>query len=243
VTNVTTDNWSGFAITAANNTFKVNNSEIVNQFQVPIAQQAFGVCNGGWDYSSQWAGFDGAFISNDVLQAGTEADAYCSGGSKSTLYSAWYEWYSNGEVRVSYPVVSPGDLMGVEVWYTTSAPHGHAYILNGSTQVYTTIGFDPPSGTTYLGNTAEWVEERPGVNGGLADLTNYVADQFNLDYAYNGSYYEPGSSPSGTTTYNITMTCPPWNPSSACPTTTDISVVDLYGTYTLWLYNEGPAER
>jgi len=99
------------------------------------------------------------------------------------------------------------------------------------------------SGSGYEGNTVEWVAERPGlIGGGLEDLANYVAVLMNIAYAYNGnSYFYPASSPSGTTTYNITMTCPPWNPSSACTATTDLSWVALYGTYTLGFYDEGPA--
>jgi hypothetical protein len=64
----------------------------------------------------------------------------------------------------------------------------------------------------------------------------------NFAEAYNGTHvYQPGSSPSGTTIYNITMTCPPWNPSSACSSTTGLSSADLYGTFTLFFYDEGPA--
>jgi hypothetical protein len=46
-----------------------------------------------------WVGIDGAG-SNDVLQAGVEADALCyySYGYPvtSTYYSAWFEWYWAG---------------------------------------------------------------------------------------------------------------------------------------------------
>lgn len=239
ITNTTSTNWSGFAVNTPNNTFTVNNSRIYMEFIVPIAQQAFHVCSGDWVYSSQWVGFDGV-TSNDVLQAGSEADDYCSGGSNSPFYSLWYEWFPNPEVRISLPI-APGNMVAVEVWYTTSAPYGHAYWVNYSTQVSTTLAFNPPGGTTYVGNSAEWIEERPGVNGGLANLTNYVGNPFTLDYAYNGQYYYPGSSPAGTTTYNITMVCPPWNPSSSCTNTTNISKVELSGLYALWFYDEGPA--
>jgi hypothetical protein len=90
--------------------------------------------------------------------------------------------------------------MGGEVWYTTSAPFGHAYIVDYTNQHAISVAFNPPAGTTYQGNSVEWVEERPGINGGhLANLTNYVADQFNIAYAYaGGQYYEPVYGP-GTT--------------------------------------------
>ena len=79
IVSTTSSNWSGYAVTGANGTFGKNNKFHFSEWVVPVAQQAVGVCNGFWDYSSQWDGFDG-FSSGDVLQAGTEADAYCSGG-------------------------------------------------------------------------------------------------------------------------------------------------------------------
>ncbi len=227
----TSSNWSGYAITGSTGTFRVNNAWIYTEFVVPIAQQPFGTCSGSWDYSSLWDGFDG-YGSSDVLQAGIEADAYCSGSTKSTYYSAWYEWYPYAETRISSIAVNPGDVMAVEVWYTTSAPYGHAYIVNYSTQQSVSLAFNPPSGTTFAGNSAEWVVEAPTVGGGLAAITNYVAAPFNFNYAYNGSsYYYPGSSPAGTTTYSITME----------PGTSPLSYANLYGLYTLWFYDEGPA--
>ena len=237
----TSTNWSGYAVTGASGTFAHNKSFIFAEWIVPVAQQAFGVCNGFWDYSSQWDGFDG-FGSGDVLQAGTEADAFCSASGKSTFYSSWIEWYPFAETRVSVPAVQPGDLMSAEVWYTTSAPFGHAYLVNYTLNQAQSYAFNPPSGTIFQGNSAEWVEERPGISSGLADLTNYVADPFNITYAYNQtSFFYPGSSPAGTTIYAIRMTCPPWTPSSACSSTTTISTPHLYGLDTLWFYDSGPA--
>jgi len=42
---------------------------------VPFTRQAFGQGNGTWDYSSQSVGIDGVG-DNDLMQAGTEMDAY-----------------------------------------------------------------------------------------------------------------------------------------------------------------------
>jgi hypothetical protein len=131
-----------------------------------------------------------------------------------------------------------------EVWYTTTSPHGHVYLANYTLYTAASYGFNPPSGTIFAGNSAEWVMERPGVNGGLADLTNYngLADAYNVDYAYNGSnYFYPASVPSVYTDYAIRMVCPPWNPSSSCSSQTVISTPDLYGLYTLWFYDSVPA--
>jgi hypothetical protein len=238
---VGSSNWSGYAVLAGSGTFTFNDSFVFAEWVVPRAQQGFGICDGGWDYSSQWDGFDGV-TSSDVLQAGTEADAYCSGSTRLAFYSAWIEWAPLPEVRVSVPAVQPGDLMSSEVWFTSSAPFGHAYVVNYTLQQGGVYAFNPPAGWGFAGDSAEWIEERPTVNGALANLTNYAADQFNVDYAFNTvNYYLPGASPSGTTTYAISMACPPWNPGSSCPSTTIISTPYLYGPWALWFYDSPPA--
>jgi hypothetical protein len=243
-TTATSNNWSAYAITDAKGTFTPNDSYVYGEWNVPAA----GVdnCNYAPYMSSQWIGFDGAFVSGDVLQAGTEVDG-CP-----ARYSAWYEWFTSGctvnsasQPCYSYSLnlpVNPGDLMVGEVWYTTAAPHGHAYLYNYTTQSAASVAFNQPTSASanYVGNSAEWVVERP--DGGAYNLTNYVADQFNWTLAYNGSsYFYPGSSPASATVYNISMTCPGWSPSSSCPSTEDISTVDLFSTGTLWFYSDGPA--
>ena len=249
IVGVTSSNWSGYAAVGPNGTFTPNNSIVYQEWIVPTAEQAHGVCNGGWDYSSQWPGFDG-FNSGDVLQGGTEVDAYCAPGPagaaniQASFYSAWIEWYPFAETRVSAPPIQPGNFILGEVWYTTSAPYGHVYLANYTLYTSASYAFNPPSGTTFAGNSAEWVMERPGLGATLTDLTNYNgwADSFNLNYAYNGtSYFYPSSVPSGYTDYAITMTCPPWNPSSSCTSTTGISYPYLYPPYALWFYDGGPA--
>ena len=233
--NTYSGNWSGFALYAPYGTFTTNYAFTVSEFVVPAVQQAFGVCTGTWDYSSIWTGFDG-FGSGDVLQAGIEADAYCSNGFfgqiKSTFYSAWYEWYPAGSVRIGNVAVSPGDMMGVEVWYTTTAPNGHAYIINYDTQQSVSLAFNIPSGTVYIGNSVEWIVEAPSVSGSQATLSNYIAAAANYNYAYSGGhYFYPGSGPAGTTSYNITMK----------PGTIPLSYCSLTGTYALWCQDEGTA--
>jgi len=227
----TSSNWSGYAISASSGTFASDNAAVFAEYVVPIAQQAAGACNGSWDYSAQWIGFDG-FGSNDVLQAGSEANAFCSGNSKRAAYFAVYEWYPTGAFKIKNFRVQAGNVMGLEVWYTTTAPFGHLYFVNYTTQETVTIGFNPPPGTTFAGNSVEWVVERPSLGSGYTTLSHYVAAPFNNAYALaDGTYYYPGSSPVGTV-YNITMVSG----------TTPISVANLYGNSTLWFYETGPAK-
>ena len=196
-------NWSGYVdLSGATSYGSTSFYYTVNDMVIPIAKQSG--CSGGWAYGSAWNGIDG-FNSSDVLQAGVEFDAYCSGTTKSTYYSAWYEWYPLGEVRISSLPVAPGDDMFVEVWHT-SATQGYAYLVNESTNQYVEIGFTAPAGTTLKGNSAEWVVEAPTVGGSLATIVDYTEVPFWDSYAYTeGSVFydiatgapidmEPGSS-------------------------------------------------
>ena len=195
-------NWSGYvAFGGATSYSSASYYYVVSDYIVPPARQAFGVCTGSWDYSSSWAGIDG-WGSGDVLQAGSESDAYCSGGSTSQYYSAWYEWYPYGEVRIGGFPIAPGDELFVEVWHT-SQTQGYAYLVNYNNNQSTEIGFTAPSGTYLLGNSAEWVVERPTVGGSYANLTNYISDPFWNAYAYTegGTQYNPSSG----SAYGITM--------------------------------------
>jgi hypothetical protein len=202
---VSSTNWSGFADYQPNAPFLAVNSYVFAQWVVPIAQQAFGTCSGGWEYSSQWVGFDGVG-SSDVLQAGSEADAYCNGSTNATFYALWYEWYPNPEMRISNFTISPGDVVGVEVW-NAGGGAGGAYWINYTTQVSTSIGFYPPQGTVFAGTSIEWIVEAPTINGSTAALVNYTAIPWNNTYGYSpttGSFYDPGYAPGGTA-YDIQM--------------------------------------
>ncbi len=250
-TAATTPNWSGYVIAGQNGLFSSGGSTIVASWVVPAAHQSVSppTCTSTWYYSSQWVGFDG-WGTNDVLQAGTEADANCS----STLYSFWYEWFPLSETRISLPV-SAGDSVTVFVSYEPTSPQGTATLFNLTTGQNATVQFNPPSGTTYVGNSAEWVLERPTLNGVYADLPNYSQDWFNAISASNNktTYSPSGPTPPSGAIYSVTMTCPPWNPSSACTSTTSISKVWLFSLGTcggifgppcgdaLLFYDEAPA--
>jgi len=190
-------NWSGYVNTDGGASYGSSSFYFLYaDFVVPVARQAFGACTGGWDWESSWVGIDG-YGSPDVLQAGIEADAYCSGSTTSAYYSPWYEWFPNGETRITNLAIAPGDDYFVEVWNTSSTA-GHAYLVNRNANTAVSISFSAPSGTTLKGNTAEWVVERPTVGGAFATLTNYIADPFWDAYAetFAGTVVEPGSSTS-----------------------------------------------
>jgi len=202
----TSGNWSGSAVSGE--VFTGGLEAIESTFVVPTAHQAFGACTGGWDWSSVWPGIDG-WGSSDVLQGGIEADAFCIGGSRSAFYSAWIEWYPFNETRVSSPAISPGDELFVEVWNVTSTS-GYVYFHDYSTNVTAEYHLTAPSGTTLKGNSVEWIVERPGVNGSLATLTNYIDVTLTGGVAWNYGHspatnYYPFVNPSVGTLELITM--------------------------------------
>jgi hypothetical protein len=188
-------NWSGYVqLGSAKSYGKSSYSYVYSDVTVPTAKQANGKCTGGWDYASAWVGIDG-WNSNDVLQDGIEFDAYCKGSTKSTLYAAWFEWFPYSEVRISGFPIAPGQEYFMEIW-STSSTLGHAYLVNLSAKKAVTINFTAPKGTKLIGNSAEWITERPGVNGGLATLTNYVSQTYSDAHGetFNSKALDPGTS-------------------------------------------------
>lgn len=189
-------NWSGVAAFSPASSYNYSTSFywVIGEHVVPVAREPFGVCDGLWDYSSSWYGIDG-WDSNDVLQAGTESDAYCvPPGYTGTYYGGWIEWYPYGSVGISGFPVSPGDDMYVEVWNTTST-QGYAYLVNLNTNQAVEFSLTAYPGHSLVGNVAEWIVERPGVYYGQAYLQNYISDYFSECYAstFNGTEYYPGS--------------------------------------------------
>ncbi len=223
----TSDNWSGYIFAVPDLTFALNNSMIYAEWTVPAVMQAPGVCTSTAVMAAQWVGFDGLTAGEDLLQAGTEGDATCVKPRRHPIttatYYAWFEWLPGSAYQLTNFPVGPGNAVQVSVWFTTAEPFGHAVFINLSTDQGTLIGFNPPSGTNYFGNSAEWILERPcltvvdGTCTDFANLANYGFFAFDSAFAFNTQVsYLPGTTPAGATSEQITMVCPPWNPSTSC---------------------------
>ena len=195
-------NWSGYLNTNPN-TSGATFTSVFAQYVVPRALQAPGACTGGWNYSATWVGLDGAGASsNDVLQAGTDADAYCSqpgvSANSQTIgagYSPWYEWYPNNATHIAGMRINPGDNIFVEVW-STSPTTGNTFLVDLNTQQYVSIILTAPAGVQLAGGSAEWITERPTLAGNLTTLTNYVSEYMSSAFALdsNGAIYDPSVS-------------------------------------------------
>jgi hypothetical protein len=194
---MTSLNWTGQALTAPNTGFGANSfAEVMGQWVVSAVQQAVGSCS-GTDSSSTWVGIDG-LISQDVLQAGTEADAACSGGVTTQNIYAWFEWYPN----YSYEVTNFPETRGSSIFVVVRAnsdTSGTATFVNLQTNQYTAIGITPPSGTRLAGDSAEWIVERPALGAAktlstLADfgMIGMMSEISYLQSGVGGRAYEPG---------------------------------------------------
>jgi hypothetical protein len=198
-------NWSGVANT---NTLTKWNSKssvgiVASEFNVPVVQQAFDVCDGGYDWEVSWNGIDGA-KNGDVLQGGSSSQAYCANNKPQQFYYAWVEWYP------SYPIlevfgVNPGDDMFVETYDLDGGCNpGNVFVEDETTLAYGTYTLDYKTGPCLVGNSAEFIVERPGGGNGLYPLANYIWD-FALSWGYTlkGTYLTPGSTAASTYIFNM----------------------------------------
>ena len=170
----TSSNWSGLE---AHRKFKHTYSAVGGSWNVPVIVVASS--DGNTDYSSFWVGLDGDGT-NDLVQAGTEQDAQEIGGIVYANYFAWSELLPNQPTEQEVGSVNPGDEIEVEVWIGTGSgapnPNGSlsSYRITNVTQGLEARFDIPLNGTFYHGTEAEWIMERPTVNGSLPELSAYL---------------------------------------------------------------------
>ncbi len=205
-------NWAGETLENGSTGWNGGSyAEVLAQWVISRAQQAEGACS-GTDYSATWVGIDGTYGSTDVMQAGTEADATCSGNVTGQNIYAWFEWYpADGYEITNFPVAVGGSVFVV---VQASGPEsGTATFVNLQTGAYTSVGLSPPAGTSLRGNVAEFIVERPSINntktlGTLSDFgeipmeseIGYLLNQINTPY-----YSTPGAPEAGQTGDTVTM--------------------------------------
>jgi hypothetical protein len=215
-TNAYSQNWAGIVDSGSIGGFSASSIfTLWGEFNEPIAQQAFGTCS-GTVYSAIWIGIDGYGSTTDVLQAGGEADALCSGGRTYPTYYLWFEWYPADGYTITNLPVSPGDDVSLQL-VADSPTTASLYITNETTNNFVSLSFSAPGGTQLTGNSAEWVIERPEIGKSLGTLTNYVTSFIGNLVAVqeNGN---PIFGPSGSGTfpaYYLTMTDNSGNPISS----------------------------
>jgi hypothetical protein len=119
--------------------------------------------------SATWIGIDGGLASpNSIIQTGTAQAT--SGGV--TSYFAWYELFP--EPAVTFGAVSPGDQMAASITHDS----GSTWILSIS-DVTSGNSASGPLAYTGPGDSAEWIEELPTVEGAAQPtLANFGSATF-----------------------------------------------------------------
>jgi hypothetical protein len=180
-TSLTSENWSGYAATDSNGSYKTVSSSWT-QSALNCAATPKNA------YSSYWVGLDG-FNSSTVEQIGTEADCV----NHNPVYASWYEMYPSNPYEVSLPLaVHPGDHLTASVNYqpsvttttivrrqirTTTTPASYVLSLSDSTtgRAYS-VTLTPRQ--SYARSSAEVITEAPYSNGILP-----LADYGTVNYA------------------------------------------------------------
>ncbi len=116
-------------------------------------------------FSAVWIGIGGQF-DRTLIQCGTEQDFYRG----QTLYSAWYELLPQRAITIPTLTVSPGDQMQASIQLVNDV--FNQWSLN-ITDVTSGLSFQ--NTFTYAGSrlSAEWIVERPTVNGVLSPLADF----------------------------------------------------------------------
>jgi hypothetical protein len=220
-------NWSGFINTQPTlkkyNTTSTTSSfyYIVSDFNVPVAEEAFNstpppstICDNSTDLEVSWNGIDGDLDGAALLQGGTLSGITCSEPYTgyfitSTQYLAWLEWYPAYSILGAFNV-NPGDDFYVETWDTT-ATQGYVFLDDETLGIYGTFAITSGGGPGLIGNSAEYIVERPCCIGSdFFPLANYVqnfwANSFAVTfYEYNHGLATPWY-PGSTSTNNVLAT-------------------------------------
>jgi hypothetical protein len=156
ITNSTSTNWSGYAVTGSRFT------SVSASWTEPTAK-----CS-GTAYSSFWVGLDGD-TSGTVEQTGTDAD--CSGSTPQ--YYAWYEMYPKYPVNLR-GTVRPGDKLTASV--TTDGSGSFTLKITDSTQGWSNTTTARLKSAKLA--SAEVIAEAPSSSSGVLPLANFGTVSF-----------------------------------------------------------------
>ena len=242
-------NWSGIANTNTLTKWNTKTSfdEVVSIWNVPVANHPFGniPCSDGPWWEVTWNGIDG-FSNGDVVQGGSSS-YWDGGGCKGAIsYYGWVEWYPSYSILQilcgSNPcAVGPGDDFEVITYGAPGTSEQFVFVEDVTQQWSGTFGMTYKSGPGLVGNSAEYIVERPCCNGSNENpLGNYVWEFFDDSFAYDGAgtLFYPGNTTAKT--YIISML--------ADDGSTVISTPEFYGTagnqgkYSFWLTDENCAQ-
>jgi hypothetical protein len=146
-------------------------------------------------YSSTWVGLDGN-TTPDLIQCGTRQDAFIAPTDgvffEELEYYSWVEYLPGGEMQTSLQV-NANDEVFAEAWVCDSqgnvnpnGGNGCYFLGNPTTHQSLRTSLPIPSGTTFVGNSAEWITETPLINGGFYPLPYFAPFSIYDAYADDG---------------------------------------------------------
>ncbi|WP_428329472.1 G1 family glutamic endopeptidase [Mucilaginibacter sp.] len=159
--------WSGSVVLSpATDPFK----SIAGLFNVPDVMPPSSTAGTYWMVS--WIGIDG-YGNNDVCQIGTvQAVSVAANGTLTKSCYAWTEWYPLSWVGIANFPINFGDTVYALLCINSPTQAGFN-MVNETTGTHAGFTFNAPAGTTLIGNTAEWIVERPGIGGSTSNLAKF----------------------------------------------------------------------
>jgi hypothetical protein len=187
--------WSGAVVYApSGQSFKWLQAEwVVPNVSTAIGSNTIGSTENAY-VAVSWIGLG----NSSLLQAG--AGGSISPGGQPSFF-LWHEWTPPGWVTINNLQVNAGDLITVLICTPSGAGStlSTIYFTNNTQGLQTSYEISFPEGagdpTSFLGDQAEWIVERPSVTGGLAILPNYGEVFFSSANAVltNGSLVNAGT--------------------------------------------------
>jgi hypothetical protein len=152
----TSSNWAGYAVQNGSYT-GVSGTWVIPElsYSTTLASNA------------TWVGIGGR-SSGDLIQAGVYEIAKSDGAT----YQAWYELLPDNSTPINLPV-HPGDSISVAI-IETSVDIWNVVITNNTShqQFAKVVNYHSSR------SSAEWIQERPMVNGAFADLSGFTPVRF-----------------------------------------------------------------
>ncbi len=128
-----------------------------------------------WEYISSWIGIDNA----NVCQVGVTCEVFQSGnGVTMNPPFAWFEWIPASGQEITSVAVHAGDALAAILCTQQGAGSTTAtvFFVNRTTGAVTSFAFSAPNNISLVGNSAEWIVERPTLDnrsGPVANLPFY----------------------------------------------------------------------
>ncbi|WP_084272363.1 G1 family glutamic endopeptidase [Picrophilus oshimae] len=165
---VDSSNWAGYVVATG---FGSPKPEVTGVSGSWIVQNVNTSCS--CTYSAQWVGIGGFFNGDSsLIQAGTTSQYDCGAS-----FSAWYEILPAAETPINMTVY-PGNIINVHIFLAKSPDLWYIYLNDTSEneRFFKEVYYN----SSML--SAEWIEERPEINGQLSCLSDFGT-------AYYGGYY------------------------------------------------------